>query len=154
VVAGLTSCGGAAPLRAALESPDAVARAVLAAIEHGDREALRSLAVDEAEFRAHVWPALPAARPERNLPFSFVWGDLHQKSEASLSTTLARYKGRRFEFVGVRFAQGSTRYASYDVHRESVLQVRAADGQPAELRVLGSMLVKDGRWKVFSYVVD
>ncbi len=57
--------------------------------------ALRDLALNEIEFREQVWPELPAARPERNLPFSYVWGDLRQKSDANLERTLARHGGRR-----------------------------------------------------------
>ena len=55
-----------------------------------DRARLDALALSEQEFRDHVWPDLPAARPERNLPFSYVWGDLHQKSNISLARDAAR----------------------------------------------------------------
>lgn len=102
----------------------------------------------------HVWPELPAARPERNLPFSFVWGDLRQKSEAGLQMTLGNHGGRQYTLTRVRFASQATRYSTYVVHRESVFLVRNVQGDQQELRVCGSILEKDGRWKVFSYVVD
>jgi hypothetical protein len=40
------------------------------------------------------------------------------------------------------------------VHREAALTVRDPAGMEREIRVCGSMLEKDGGWKVFSYVVD
>ena len=58
----------------ALESPEAVGRAVVRGHAENDLEALRALAVTEAEFRDLVWPKLPAGRPERNLPMDYVWG--------------------------------------------------------------------------------
>jgi hypothetical protein len=128
--------------------------AVLDGIARGDTAALRGLALNEQEFREHIWPELPASRPERNLPFSYVWGDLHQKSEMALGQTLARHGGRRYTLVSVRFAGDTTRYPSYTVFRETVLSVRDEQGVETDLRVFGSSLAKDDSWKVFSYVVD
>lgn len=124
------------------------------AVERRDTAELRGLALSEEEFRQHVWPELPAARPERNLPFSYVWGDLHQKSQESLGRTLARYGGRRYALVSVRSEGETTRYRSYSVSRDTVLQVRDEAGAEMELRLFGSLIRKDDAWKVFSYVVD
>lgn len=107
-----------------------------------------------AGFHDHIWSELPAARPERNLPFSYVWGDLHQKSETGLTQTLARHGGRRYQLVSVRFAGEATTYPSYRVHRETVLTVRDEPHEVSDLRLFGSTLEKDGSWKVFSYVVE
>jgi hypothetical protein len=150
----LAACTPAPPLlEPTFDSPEAVARAVLDGFAAGDREALRRLALSEQEFRQRVWPELPSARPERNLPFSYVWGDLKQKSDASLARLFARHQGRRFEFVSVRFDEPKTQYGTYVVHRESVFTVQG-EGPAEELRLCGSMIEADGRWKVFSFVVD
>ena len=127
---------------------------MLDAVQRRDTTALRALALNEQEFREHVWPELPAARPERNLPFSYVWGDLRQKSALALDQTLARHGGRRYTLVSMGFDGDTTRYPSYVVYRETVLRVRDEAGAMAELRLFGSSLEKDGTWKVFSYVVD
>jgi hypothetical protein len=154
-VACLAGCGRSAPdLANAHPTPEALASAVLSALERQDAGALRALALTEQEFRDHVWPELPAARPERNLPFSYVWGDLHQKSEAALTNLVARHGARRYALLGITFAGETTGYPSYEVHRESVLRVRGADGGEEELRLFGSAVQKDGAWKVFSYIVD
>lgn len=124
---------------------------MLDALERRDRAALDALALSEQEFRDHIWPALPASRPERNLPFSYVWGDLHQKSRLALGDTLATHGGRRYTLAGVSFER-TTSYAGYVVHHNAVLRVRAADGSEADLEVCGSMVNQAGAWKVFSYV--
>ncbi|MEZ5416796.1 MAG: hypothetical protein R2708_05580 [Vicinamibacterales bacterium] len=152
LVASLAACAPrVAPLAHTASSPEALASAVLAALAAGDRETLVGLALSESEFRDYVWPDLPAARPERNLPFSYVWGDLHQKSEASLAVTLDAMRGRRQELVEVRFGE-VTPYATYTVHRQARFTVRGADGTTEDVAVCGSFLERDGRWKVFSYV--
>jgi hypothetical protein len=148
-----TSCNSA-PLPNASDSPEALARAVLTAIEARDADALRALALNKDEFTEHVWPELPAARPERNLSPSFVWGDLNQKSGIMLRDTLAAHGGKKYEFIGIRFLGETTDYNSYRVRRESELTVKDGDGNERSIRVFGSMIEMGGRYKVFSYVID
>jgi hypothetical protein len=152
VAASLAACSRVPPLANTQPSAKALASAVLDALARVDRPALEGLMLSETEFRDHVWPQLPSARPERNLPFSYVWGDLRQKSAQSLSNVMSREGGKRYELLDVRFA-GETDYRTYRVHREATLRVRDANGIETDLRVCGSMIEQDGAWKVFSYVV-
>jgi hypothetical protein len=149
----LSGCGSPPPLENTHTSPTALAEALLDAVAQRDRATLERVALTEREFRDHVWPQLPAARPERNLPFSYVWGDLRQKSTATLSRVLADHGGRRYQLLGVEF-EGEADYRTYRVHRDARVRVRDAAGRDLTLRVCGSMLEQDGRWKVFSYVID
>ena len=153
-ILGSAACASQPPLANATPSSEALARAVLDAVARSDRTALEALALTEQEFRDRVWPDLPAARPERNLPFSYVWGDLRQKSQVGLARTLATHGGRRYELVRVRFAGPTTRYSHSEVHRETVLTVRDAEGANQDVRLFGSSVEGDGAWKVFSYVLD
>ncbi|HRB11684.1 MAG TPA: hypothetical protein PKU70_01625 [Vicinamibacteria bacterium] len=137
-----------------LESPEAVARAVVRGLAEKDLEALRALAVTEAEFRDLVWPKLPASRPERNLPLDYVWGDLSTKSDANLRARLGGWVDRGFVLVSVSFAGATDDYGTYRVHRETVLLLRDRDGKEQTGRLFGSMIEHRGRFKVFSYVVD
>lgn len=146
------ACNSAPPLAHAFGSADELAAAVLKAVTDADRARLLELSVSEQEFRDHVWPDLPASRPERNLPFSYVWSDLRQKSDAGLTDTLARYRGTSLRLKRVTFER-VTPYASYRVHRAATFEVE--DGRTVTTaRLCGSFLEKDGVWKVFSYVVD
>lgn len=153
LVVAATGCTSKRPLTNTYNSPEALASAILEAVRAGDRARLDALALSEQEFQDHVWPELPAARPERNLPFSYVWGDLQQKSADALATTVTREAGRSYELQGVTFST-TTPYAGYRVHRNAVFQVRDAAGVETDIRLCGSMIEKDGGWKVFSYVID
>jgi hypothetical protein len=145
---------GPAPLANTHPSADALAREVLSALAQQDASRLKALALNEEEFRGSVWPALPAARPERNLPFSYVWGELRQKSDARLQDRLAAHRGQSYELREVIFSGGATKYAGFTVHRDALLVVRDSTGVEHQIRPFGSAIEKDGRWKVFSFNAD
>jgi hypothetical protein len=151
---GQAGCARPAALGHAVDSPDVLAQTVLQHLTAGDREGLRALAVSEEEFRLVVWPELPAARPERNLPYSYVWKDLAQKSEASLTELLGRLRGQRLEFVRLEFTGVVTSHPTYEVSRGSRIWVRGQNGEVRSVRAFGSMLRQGSQVKVFSYVVD
>lgn len=153
VLAG-TACAGGTPLTHAESSPEQLTVAVLQAIGQRDAARLRDLALSEQEFREVIWPDLPASRPERNLPFSYVWGDLRVKSDAALAGLLAEYGGQTLTLTDLRFRGGSTQYSSYVVHRTPTLRVLDAAGVDHEVRLFGSIVERGGRFKLFSYVVD
>ena len=141
-------------LQHACDSPEALAQAVLDALARNDRSSLEALALSEDEFHEVVWPELPAARRERNLPWDYVWAELRQKSGASLRGTLARHGGRQYHLIDVKSLGETSQYATFGVRRATQLAVRDADGQRHEIQIFGSMLMRRGRYKVFSYVVD
>jgi hypothetical protein len=148
----LSACGASLPH--SQESVESLTRAVLQAIERRDVEGLHALALNREEFTAHVWPELPAARPERNLSPAFVWGDLNQKSNIMLRETLSEHGGKKYRLVRVRFLGRTTPYQGYVVHRESEVTVMDADGREWQMRLFGSVIERAGRFKVFSYVID
>jgi hypothetical protein len=148
-----SACNSVPPLANTHGTPESLAAAVLDALERRDRATLNALALNEQEFRDHVWPDLPAARPDRNLPFSYVWGDLHQKSNLALAATLVQLGGTSSVLSRVTFS-GTTDYAHSRVHRDATFHVHEQSGEERAIHVCGSMLEKDGGWKVFSYVVD
>ena len=142
------------PLHNTFASPEALSEAVLAALADGDADTLARLALSEIEFRTAVWPDLPSSRPERGVPFAYAWGDLRQKSGNALRRLVARHGGRRYELVRVAFEGETTPYRTYRVHRETVLDLRDEDGKEMRLPLFGSMLEREGEFKLFSYVVD
>lgn len=143
-----------APLANTFESPDALARAVLDALAKNDADRLKAMQLSEAEFRDHVWPELDTSRPERNVPFDYAWGQMKQRSDGSLSGTVGRYGGRTLRFVETRFTGDSTQYKTFTVMRESEIIAADDTGRELILRLYGSAMVKDGRYKLYSFVVD
>ena len=149
-----TTPSGKLPLSHTFETPEALAQAVLDRLGRADVEGLRALALSEQEFKDHVWPELDTSRPERNVPFEYAWGQLKQRSDGFLANTVGRYAGRPLKFLRTSYRGETTQYKSFMVMRES--EVIAADetGKELVLQLFGSAMLKDGRYKVFSYVVD
>jgi hypothetical protein len=127
---------------------------VLDALAANDVDRLKALPLSESEFREHVWPELDTSRPERNVPFEYAWGQLKQRSDEFLRQTLARYGGRRLALVRIGFTGETTQYTSFAVMRDSEVVATDDTGRELVLRLYGSVMVKDGRYKMFSYVVD
>lgn len=143
-----------APLEPSWESDEALAGAVLDAIERRDSEALMRMSVTKDEFEDTVWPTLPASRPEVGMPIDFVWGDTFSKSRGYLAQTLSEFGGRHFELVRVEFDGETTDHESYDVSRKTVLIVRDAEAHERRLRLFGSIIRQTGRSKVYSFIID
>ena len=136
------------------DSAESLVREVLAGFARRDDARLRALALTEEEFRRQVWPALPVARPERNLPFSYVWSDLRQKSDNRLRANLGAHGGRVYQFQSVTFSGGVTEYSGFRVLRDALLKVRDSAGAEHEVRLFGSVIEKNRGWKVFSFNAD
>lgn len=135
-------------------TPEALAHALLGALADSDRAKLEALPLSEAEFRTVVWPELPTSRPERGVPFEYAWGQMKQRSDGSLANTFQRYAGKRLTFVRTRATGETTQYKTFLVMRDSEIVAADEAGRELVVRLFGSVLVKDGRYKVFSFVVD
>ena len=142
------------PLSHAFESPEALARVVLDALAARDQATLGALPLSATEFRQIVWPELPSSRPEVNLPVEYAWGDLSTKSRGHLGATLDEWGGRRLALVRLEFRGDTTAYKTFSVHRDAQLTVRTDTGEERRIRLFGSILERDGQFKLFSYVVD
>jgi hypothetical protein len=144
----------AASLTNTFASPEELARAVLDRLAHNDIAGLRALAISEREFRAFVWPQLPASRPERNVPVEYAWGQLQQRSEEKLADLLGKHGTRRYTLQSIEFTGETSEYGRFRVRRDSRLRVLDSDGRPVEVSLFGSVVVVEDRYKVFSFVTD
>lgn len=155
LLSAMAACAPAPPpLTNAVDSPDALGRAVLERLAARDTEGLHQLMLTRDEFEAHVWPYLPASRPETNMPMSFVWNRLQQQSQGHLAQVVARHGGQSLTFVSIATTGESSEYGEVRVDRESTMTVRTAAGEVEEVKLFGSIVRQGSRFKVFSYVTD
>jgi hypothetical protein len=152
-VAGCSATPTAIPFTPGYESKDAAVTAFLQALAARDRDALAAQVVSQDEFLKHIWPALPASRPEVGMPAERAWADQAQKNANFLSQTLGEHGGRRYELVVASFDGAPTTYEGFTIHPKTRLDIRD-DGGVREVRLFGSMIESGGRWKIYSFVVD
>lgn len=148
-----TTTPSAVPLVPSYDSKDAAVVAFLQALAARDAEALSQQVVNETEFLKHIWPALPASRPDVGMPADRAWAEQAQRNATFLAQTLAQHGGRRYELVAASFGGAATTYGRFTIHPEAALDVRDAGGV-REVRLFGSMIESGGRWKIYSFVVD
>jgi hypothetical protein len=155
MLCGTAACAPAPPaLSHAADSPEALGRAVVERLTTRDVAGLRQLMLTRDEFEAHVWPYLPASRPETNMPMSFVWNRLQQQSEGYLAQAVARHGGQPLTFVGIATTGAASDYGTVRVDRDSTMTVRTASGDLEEVKLFGSIVRQGSHYKVFSYVTD
>lgn len=156
LVAGVAGCS-APPASLALspsyESKDAAVTAFLQALAARDVDTLAQQVVNQQEFLKHIWPALPASRPDVGMPADRAWADQAQRNQGFLAQLLAEHGGQRYALVVASFDGSPTTYGAFRIHPKSRLDIRDASGV-REIRLFGSMIESGGRWKVYSFVVD
>lgn len=134
-----------------LDSPDHLGLAVVEALNRKDIAQLNRLRVQRQEYLEWIWPAFPASRPPSNFPSDFAWSNLNTKCNIGMKKWIARYGGQHLQFVSIRFAQSQENYDGFHLLRGTVLTLQNAAGEKRELKILGSVVVKNGRYKLLSY---
>jgi len=133
-------------------SVEALAGSVAGAVARNDRQALERLCVSREEYAAHVWPALHIGKvKEWQAQQGFVWKQHHMRSDSGLSLVLDRFGGRPCTVLKTVFKEKATEYEGIRVHGGAAVRLRDAGGAERESRLFGSVIEKNGYYKVFSY---
>ena len=134
-----------------LDSPDQLGLAVVDALNRQDIEQLNRLRVQREAYLDWIWPAFPASRPPSNFPVNFAWTNLNKKCNVGMKKWIAHFGGVNLKFVDIRFDQPKETYAGFQLLRGTVLTLQNVAGEKRELEILGSVVVKNGRYKLLSY---
>jgi hypothetical protein len=134
-------------------SAEDLSRNFLKALANNDMDSIKALRLTKEEFCQYVFPELPASKLP-NVTCDFVWHQATLKSLGGLSEMYPEHKGKKYQFVALRFEKGTDSYPTYKVHKETHVVVRDEIGRQQELRLFGSLLEMDGKYKLFSFVID
>ena len=134
-----------------LDSPDQLGLAVVDALNREDIEQLNRLRVQREEYLDWIWPAFPASRPPNNFPGDFAWSNLNKKCNIGMKKWIAHFGGVNLKFVAIRFDRPKETYQGFQLLRGTVLTLQNVAGEKRELKILGSVVVKNDRYKLLSY---
>ena len=129
------------------DSPEGLARAVVAALNKEDIAALHGLRVHREEYLKNILPAFPPI----NFSPEFAWNNLNKRSIIGVNKWIRRYGGESLSFAGIRFEKPEETYKGLKLLRGTVLSVRTQRGKHVDLRILGSVVLRDGRYRLLSY---
>lgn len=140
----------ASPLANARSSPEALARAALAAVTANDEEGLSALMITRAEYAELLWPALP---DRHYMPFDFVWSLTGPRSRKARREVLGEYGGFPLELVRVDLGEDVEAYEEFTLYRDARMTVRRTDtGQEGSFPLMDVLVVMRGGWKFLNFV--
>jgi hypothetical protein len=142
----ICACTGAADLGYAT-STEELARAVVGALNDADKETLHTLRAGREEYVNILYPAFPKTAFDAD----FAWNNLNRKCVVGVDKWVRRFGSRNLDFVGIRFERPTETYEGLRLHRGTVLTVRVPDGETRDLKILGSVVEREGRFKLLSY---
>ena len=136
----------------AFETPELLVRQYLNALSDRDAGRLNRLVIDAREFIDLYYPNSPYTRPPYRQNPSFVWFIIQQNSQKGMSRALARFGGRSVRYLG----QDCRRAEPQGVNRfwECTVRVESDGKEQPPLRLFGSILERDGRYKFVSLASD
>jgi hypothetical protein len=124
---------------------------LLEALERKDTAALIGMMISEKEFKEWLWWEFPASRPEANIPIDFAWENHIRNSAKGLRMALRDYGGKKLYYASHRFEEGEDKYQSFIIHTKTRVTVVDSMGKEEELKVFGSVVEMNGRYKLLSY---
>lgn len=136
------------------ESPDALGRALLAAVQRRDTAAVRALTISRAEFAWLYYPHTRFTAPPYELGPELVWLQLVAASDKGAGRLLERYGGRPLRFERTRCPDTAAVEGPNRITTGCVVRFAAGDSAARELRLFATTIARDGRVKVLSFAND
>ncbi len=135
-------------------SADELARGVAQALSANDRKELDRFRISRDEYMAIVWPELPVSKIEQwKSQSGFVWSQHAAKSDAGLRLILDRFGGKNLTIRSVKCEAPAQEYASFRLYVRPAIEVADQSGAKPADPVLGTIIERSGRFKVFSYSI-
>lgn len=132
-------------------SPERLTRAFLAALERHDTTTIRRLAMTRGEFAWLYYPHTKFTAPPYELGPDLLWLQLGAASEKGIVRLLRRYGGSRLRFESLACPDSAAIEGPNRVTVGCRVRFAAADSAARTLRIFGSLLERDGRYKFVSY---
>ncbi|HEX6309730.1 MAG TPA: hypothetical protein VFZ69_16255 [Longimicrobiales bacterium] len=122
----------------------------VAAVADSSAAALSALTLNVSEFAHLYFPTSMFARVPYAQPPAVNWLLLEQNSLKGGRRLLREYGGRRLDVEGHRCAGAPRVEGANRIWESCLLVVRGADGRIAELRLFGSIIEREGRYRLLS----
>ena len=130
-----------------------VERFVLA-LEARDTSALRAMALSRAEFAYLYYPFTQYTHKPYELAPALLWFLMQENSNKGIARALRRYGGKPLGYLDVKCRPEPKREGANMLWDACVLRLRGAAGDTVSRRMFGSIIERDGRYKLVSYATD
>ena len=138
-------------LQRASGSRQALVRRFLRGLANHDTAALLAMSVSAREFVDLVYPSSPFTHAPYRQSAGLSWMLIRNPSQSGLTRLLRRAADIHATYVDHRCATPPERQGRNVIWTSCSISVRAGNGQLESHRYLGSILERDGRFKVLSF---
>jgi hypothetical protein len=132
-------------------SREALIRRVVRDVVESDSTDLSAAAITPREFIDLIYPSSPYTHPPYEQPPDLVWMQIANPSAAGYRRLLARRGGQAFAYIGHGCASKAERQGPNTLFVDCVITVRDPSRAEIKQRWFGSIIERDGRFKILSY---
>jgi hypothetical protein len=117
-----------------------------------DVNVLQHLRISFDEFKQICWPEFPASRPGPEVPVTDPWLFLDHSCNAGIGKGIHEIAGRDLVATGARFDPGVKRYRNFNLYDGLIVTACPREGgSPVEIKFLGTVIERNGRYKIYCY---
>ena len=131
-------------------SRSALVASFVRALERNDTTALVRLVVDRAEFGYLIYPTSPNAKPPYRQSPELVWMSRTASTDKATTRLLSRFGGAPLGFAGVTCPDPAIREGANTLWSNCVVKRLTSSGDTGRLRMFGTIVSRDGRYKFLS----
>jgi len=138
-------------LRNASESRDVLVRRAVGALSSADTADLRAMTVDAREFADLVFSTSPFARPPFRQPVGFAWQQIHGSSTVGMRRLIQKMSGHTWRYIDHRCAPRVEHQGANTIWSSCEVRLVAPSGDTIPAQLFGSIIERDGRFKVVTF---
>jgi len=141
------------PLFIAAESqtPEGLFAEVIKGVEAKDQQALKALAIDEAEIKKFVWPTVVSRMAGNGMNGDKFASGYAKSSELGIASVFAAFGGRKWQIVKVAMEAPQKQSKDYKLFPAPLVTLRDESGQEKTTHLVGGVLEQKGAYKVATY---
>ena len=132
-------------------SRDTLIRRLVAAVAARDTAALRSMVLTAREYADLVYPSSPYIHPPYEQPAALAWMQIAHPSVSGFKRLVERRGGVQLTLEGYQCAARPKREGKNTLWSDCVLRLSAPGLRSATERWFGSIIERDGQFKLVSY---
>lgn len=132
-------------------SRDALVRRFIRALAANDSTELRAMLLNGREFADLVYPESPYTHPPYHQSPALVWNQIQNPSTSGFTRLLRRLGNQPLGYVDHKCDAKPDHQGDNLIWTNCSVRVRSPDGATTNHRLFGSILQRDGRFKIVSY---
>ena len=137
-------------LRRASTSLDELVARWATAVSERDIEALNAMVIDRAEFAWLYYPDSPMSKPPYEMPPGLLWSQIMANSDEGAKQLLVRFGGRSLKVRGLSCQPKKSAGRNW-MHEQCDVRASVDGTSIGKLRLFGSVIERDGRFKFLGY---